>query len=388
MATRSKFDAHGPRRDNICRVGYALNQKKLRAASVSAFDFEVQEEVKEEAHMPEQGGPWCGGGLATIVGASLKSSVVVDGVVFVPINDEKEPPEEVDIILHKLTGDIVKSTEGQESPRLQMINKIIEKNPNVEIVDPIESVGRVVSRLKTNERIADLMRKGLGKDMTPGMGALFDQPKFALVDDEGADFAEVMKTNSLTFPVICKPERACGVAESHHMNIVLDVEGFKEIPRPFIMQQYHNHNAVFSKVYVIGDNVMMFRRQSLPNFSLEEKKESGKESAHVIPFDSRKPYPTLENYHGSGITVGDDFSSVEESDACSQGQLEEVARNLSNSFGLSLFGFDIIVPTTGEGRKEDAPLLIVDVNFFPSYKEVPDFPRLLRGHLRKRAGFA
>lgn len=34
------------------------------------------------------------------------------------------------------------------------------------------------------------------------------------------------------------------------------------------------------------------------------------------------------------------------------------------------------------------PLLVVDVNFFPSYKEVGDFPQRLRSFLRKRAGLA
>ena len=94
-----------------------------------------------------------------------KINMVVDGVVFTPISEEGDGNEEVDIILHKLTGDIVKASEGYESPRLKVITKIMERNPKVVIVDQLENVGLVVSRLATNKRIADLM-SGLSKDST------------------------------------------------------------------------------------------------------------------------------------------------------------------------------------------------------------------------------
>ena len=107
-----------------------------------------------------------------------------------------------------------------------------------------------------------------------------------------------------------------------------------------------------------------------------------------------------------------------------------MAQLLSNEFGLSLFGFDVIFPLReGKEGEEDyasgvntssisesdeshefpfrcngqsastvhsaAPpshlvrereLLVVDVNFFPSYKEVKDFPARLRAFLRRKAG--
>ena len=49
-------------------------------------------------------------------------------------------------------------------------------------------------------------------------------------------------------------------------------------------------------------------------------------------------------------------------------------------FGLSLFGFDVICP-----RESPGGMLVVDVNYFPSYKEVTDFPRRLRSMLIARA---
>jgi hypothetical protein len=95
-----------------------------------------------------------------------------------------------------------------------------------------------------------------------------------------------------------------------------------------------------------------------------------------------------------------------------------IAAALSEAFGLTLFGFDCIIPvipTATPVAPENAPpnrddtgntihhdsdsdsdrssggyypshIEIIDVNFFPSYKEVEDFPVKLKAYLRRRAG--
>jgi hypothetical protein len=78
-----------------------------------------------------------------------------------------------------------------------------------------------------------------------------------------------------------------------------------------------------------------------------------------------------------------------------------IAQEISSEFGLSLFGFDVIVPlkpnaspspdTTmafhDSNLDEHSRFVVIDVNFFPSYKEVKDFPSRLRSFLREKAGF-
>jgi inositol-1,3,4-trisphosphate 5/6-kinase/inositol-tetrakisphosphate 1-kinase len=71
---------------------------------------------------------------------------------------------------------------------------------------------------------------------------------------------------------------------------------------------------------------------------------------------------------------------------------------LKRAFGLELFGFDVLI-TKSSLSSSDSPdsagdtnndgddhvLMVVDVNYFPSYKEVPNFPSLLAKYLTDRA---
>jgi hypothetical protein len=72
---------------------------------------------------------------------------------------------------------------------------------------------------------------------------------------------------------------------------------------------------------------------------------------------------------------------------------EESAAAIRAEFGLSLFGFDAIVPRQGRcggsGSGDGASgVTVIDVNYFPSYKEVRDFPARLRRFLASRSAAA
>ena len=67
--------------------------------------------------------------------------------------------------------------------------------------------------------------------------------------------------------------------------------------RPCIVQQYFNHDAALYKVYVMDEDVMIYRRKSLPNLS----KELSMSTMHSVAFDSRVSYPTLSDFLPAGI---------------------------------------------------------------------------------------
>lgn len=77
------------------------------------------------------------------------------------------------------------------------------------------------------------------------------------------------------------------------------------IPQPCIVQQYYNHDEVLYKAYVIDEDVMVYRRPSLPDLSSSFRIDGRK--LRSLTFDSRYCYPKLENFLQD---EADDNSSV------------------------------------------------------------------------------
>eukprot|EP01041_Mallomonas_annulata_P008895 gene8895-18412_t len=87
-------------------------------------------------------------------------------------------------------------------------------------------------------------------------------------------------------------------------------------------------------------------------------------------------------------------------------RFQATAEAIQRAVGLSLFGFDVIVPTSSvivdgdssvvvenydssadiHSIQQQPELVVIDVNFFPSYKEVSDFPSRFKSFLRTKAG--
>lgn len=90
------------------------------------------------------------------------------------------------------------------------------------------------------------------------------------------------------------------------------------------MQQYFNHDAALYKVYVMDDDVMIYRRKSLPNLS----KELSVSTMHSVAFDSRVSYPTLSDFLPAGIN-GSQISAVRAASSSSIGLQETAAHGSS-----------------------------------------------------------
>ena len=312
-----------------------------------------------------------------------------------------------------------RSSASNEGDRLSAIRQYLREHPRTIIIDPLESVKIVISRAKTCAMLSHVCA-----DVCDGVF----QPMYVLIEDEHelteAKILEKMEANGLKFPIICKPIRACGSPTSHHMAVVVDIKGLSLITFPCIIQQYHNHSSVFYKAYVIGNEVMVFQRPSLPDLSIREMSS--------LAFDSRLVYPGLKEFTKGSDNFGDVRTSTssdattpeihstksEDSPPCFHddgdrsnddlnedmdnarseyqhemyltefpSSLERLRNNflraagaVSARFGLSLFGFDVIVPVEDRSK-----IFIIDVNFFPSYKEVSDFPSKLRRYFREKA---
>jgi D-alanine-D-alanine ligase-like ATP-grasp enzyme len=116
-------------------------------------------------------------------------------------------------------------------------------------------------------------------------------------------------------------------------------------------------------------------RRSLPNLVAG--------FAQRVHFDTQQKYPTAEDFHPEAALNAVTTDSVVEGDnlAKTQEQIFEAVRAIGARFRdqlqLSLFGFDVIIDDKTGG------FLVIDVNYFPSYKELDDFDHVLRRHIRQ-----
>jgi len=204
------------------------------------------------------------------------------------------------------------------------------------------------------------------------------------------EVAKRIDNGPFTYPLIIKPLTAAGTVESHKMAVVLGRQGLNKVHCPCLLQEYANHNGILHKVYVLGDRVWVFHRPSLPDLPLHECESSGPE---YVEFDSQRPYPKLSDFGFPADELKDEKEisnaspmNKQDNDFTYQVSSEEirpVADCLRKAFGLELFGFDILVSMNSEhGERE---MLVVDVNYFPSYKEVTNFSEILAQHLAQCA---
>lgn len=433
------------------RIGYALNPKKLRKSNVKKHsgtslesdsllstsyhgnkaNDETKGDLSKSLHDVMGLRKWHGGGLADI----LNEPAIADQIIFHPWDPETPPDKQpfFHVIIHKLTEDLDRE---ESRDKIEALRRYLAFSPRTVLLDPLDSVRKVISRSRTCHTLRQIEQR-LGESCP------FSQPPYLLVEESESAESVVSKMilAHINFPVICKPVAACGTPTSHQMAVLVCAEDVATmLPRPCVLQQYYDHGGSFFKVYVIDEDVMTFRRSSLPDLAEIRRTFGGLRS---VVFDSRFSYPTpldftpvttstlcalnidsipstppvpstavttvvadrsveLWKVHGRGDS--DSFNGVSRiegfnggnssthsnrsrllEDSCSMmledrmisQALRQSAQLIRDEFGLTLFGFDVLVLAT------NARPIVVDVNYFPSYKEVDDFPARLRAYLRK-----
>ena len=288
----------------------------------------------------------------------------------------------------------------------------------------------------SRSEIARILSKCLD-GVTTRSGIPASTPRFVVVKSN--DLPQIQRlagTAPFTFPMIVKPLPAAGTKASHHMMVVLNRQGLRRVHFPCILQEYENHGGVLFKVYVLGNTVRVFPRNSLPNLPRGERGSS--EHPGYVEFDSQRPYPRLDDFGSTSekdqwdpktwqpavencptdqvqhtdtqakkrrVTVQEgptpstntsprkaakgagwhkrNIGGLANTKLVSADEIRPIATALRRSFQLELFGFDILV--TENDATGQRTMVVVDVNYFPSYKEVSSFPSLLAQYLTQRA---
>ncbi|XP_024020254.1 inositol 1,3,4-trisphosphate 5/6-kinase 4, partial [Morus notabilis] len=284
-----------------------------------------------------------------------------DGLMFLPLTFElplAPQLQEVDIILHKATDEIISidmTGTAEFANRItftrgmQELKRYMDHPPDCCVIDQLDKIYPVLDRLKIQQTLLGL------QDLNAPGRQIIRGPHFLKVNDfRDPSLDQKLSGAKLSLPSIVKPQVACGVAHAHNMAIVFKVEDFKDlkVPLPAIIQEYVDHSSTLYKFYVLGDKVFNAVKKSTPNAHILMKL-CGDDELKPLVFDSLKSLPTADEKQLCGDNID-------------HGLVTEAAKWLARNLGLTIFGFDVVIQ---EGSRDH---VIVDVNYLPSFKEVPE----------------
>lgn len=354
------------------------------------------------AHIKQQTGALCVGyamkpsRAQTLAQQGMLPFTPLDGVFFVPVDVTVAPqiPEGlfkiIDVFLHKAT-DYLDHGGGSGavpsfSATLLQTLETLESNGIACIVDPLSRISWVLDRSAMGAQL-DEACKAARKLALP-----VRSPAWNLVHTFPEDAARRLGSSAgaagPALPWVVKPQVACGPAEAHQMAFVLHQDGLRglDVPLPAVIQEYVDHGGIIWKVYVAGSTVFSTRKRSSPNLAplrqllLEMEGEGDIEDAEIptaIEFNSLESLPVSLPWLPSDPGAPD--SGAERSGGLMRPEFfEALAGVLQRHMGLTLFGFDVVFDAV------DGEAVVVDVNFFPSFKSVEEAPGALRAALKER----
>ncbi|CAD6218504.1 unnamed protein product [Miscanthus lutarioriparius] len=297
-----------------------------------------------------------------------------DSLIFVPLSFELPLSlqlQEVDMVLHKITDEIVKidpncsidfSKGISFSAGMSEIIRFVEEHPDFCIMDPFKNIYPLLDRLQIQKILVRLQE--LATEGKPKLRA----PYSLKVDNfHDGELDKHLAEANLSFPLIVKPQVACGVADAHNMALVFQIEEFSNlsVPLPAVLQEYVDHGSKIFKFYVIGDKVFYAVRDSMPNARFLKSSSGGE----ALTFNSLKTLPVATKEQQLQTRVQD-------SKLLDANLVEEAAKFLKGLLGLAIFGFDVVVQ---EGTGDH---VIVDLNYLPSFKKFPTQRRYLHSGMQ------
>ncbi|KNA04833.1 hypothetical protein SOVF_196020 [Spinacia oleracea] len=279
--------------------------------------------------------------------------------MFLPLSYDLSIPsqlQEIDVILHKATDDILSVELNLSlSPKISYTNgmeelrRTLQDHPRCCVIDPFNNIYPVLDRLKIQYLLLGL------EDLNREACSKIRGGHFLQVDSyNDPSLTERLLEAKVSLPNIVKPQVACGVSSAHSMAIVFCLEDYKDlqVPLPAIIQEYVDHSSTLFKFYVLGEKVFHAVKKSTPNGDVLMTLSQANQSKALV-FDSLKSLPTAENNK-----FGDEVVDLE--------LVKNAAHWLRRKLDLTIFGFDVVIQ---EGTGDH---VIVDVNYLPSFKEVPD----------------
>ncbi|ORY98573.1 inositol-tetrakisphosphate 1-kinase [Syncephalastrum racemosum] len=183
--------------------------------------------------------------------------------------------------------------------------------------------------------------------------------------------AQRERPDAIRFPVICKRRSACSSVEAHQMCLIPSrqaMSAVSDFDSPLVLQEFIEHDGILIKVYVADGELYISTRPSFKNLSTQ--------TTSPIYFDSQ----TLPKQFGLPNDVDMPWlcQHLPQEPTLDRARLQRIASCLQEQLGLTFYGFDVLL------QYHTGVHYVVDVNYFPSFKNVPDFQDIFLQILKKR----
>ncbi|SAM02648.1 hypothetical protein [Absidia glauca] len=283
----------------------------------------------------------------------------------------------VDMIVHKMTDVVSKMNQGDIAAKEQYdrFMSYCRDHPQVILLDRWEHIEKVFDRAVMFDYLRPCIK---GQD-----------PLFKIPDSITLDSVHLINQalGRLSFPIMCKRRSACSSTEAHQMTILPSQTYLDSTQKwtkhygdtePLVLQRFIQHDGVIVKIYVADGQINVSTRPSFINVTPQ---------TGVIHFDSQmlpkqfeKTVPTSscpQDVHN--VVMSSDTRNVQTQKEAllDHIRLQQIATLLQDHLGLTFFGFDVLM----ESGTND--YYVVDVNYFPSFKNVPHFQSTFVSILKK-----
>ncbi|CAL0300394.1 unnamed protein product [Lupinus luteus] len=271
------------------------------------------------------------------------------GIYFVAIDLNKPLLEQgpFDIVLHKLSGE-----EWRE-----IVEDYRQKHPEVNVLDPPDAIQHLHNRQSMLQVVVDL-------NLSDCHGKVGIPRQLVITKEKNpSDIPYEVTKAGMKLPLVAKPLLVDGSAKSHELFLAYDESSLSELEPPLVLQEFVNHGGILFKIYIVGENIKVVRRFSLPNIS---KRELSK-VAGVFRF------PRVSCAAASAEDADLDPSIAEHPP---RPLLERLAKELRHRLGLCLFNVDMI----REYGTTDV-FYVIDINYFPGYGKMPEYEHIFTDFL-------
>ncbi|CAH8831712.1 unnamed protein product [Trichobilharzia szidati] len=272
-----------------------------------------------------------------------------------------------DVILHKIPEFLRCDTSILGRQIVENFTNYIETNPHIICIDPPHSLKRLLTRFD-QFRLLKVILDALNIN-----NRIF-VPNFCILSQNDPT---TLLNADISYPIICKSLMAHGEDSVHKMAVVFNNSGLDSLTYPVFAQQFIKHTGKVLKLFVIGDHTCVTEVPSIKNHNKSSDKSPIFFHSHSV------------SKEGCKSPLSDPCSLFDKQSVCTYDNVlfNLLAAEIRKTLEIDLFGVDLICEaenSTPDSPTEPARYAIIDINIFPSYKNVHGFIFHLENLIRKK----